>query len=73
MDGEIRAEDLENIIAEFLKNRAKQGESTATRHIHRRFDIPIDKAEEIMASLLEKKLVEKFYDKEYQESRYRIK
>jgi hypothetical protein len=73
MDGEIRAEELEKIITEFLKNRAKQGESTATRHIHRRFDIPIDKAEEIMASLSEKKLVEEYYDNEYQEKRYRIK
>ena len=73
MDEGIRAGNLERIIVEFLKNRAKQGESTAPRHIHRRFDIPIDKAEEIMASLSEKKLVEGFYDKEYQEKRYRIK
>jgi len=49
------AEKLEKIIFEFIKNRTDQNESTASRHIHRRFDIDMEKAEQILTDLSEKK------------------
>lgn len=67
------AEKLEKTIFEFIKNRTEQNESTASRHIHRRFDIPMVQAELILTSLSEKKSIEEFYDKEYQENRYTLK
>ena len=66
-------EILEKTIFEFIKNRDTQNESTASRHIHRRFDIPIEQAEQFLITLSEKNLVEEFYDNEYQENRYTIK
>ena len=45
----------EKIIFEFIKNRTDQNESTASRHIHRRFDIDMEKAEQILTDLSEKK------------------
>ena len=39
------AEKLEKIIFEFIKNRTNQKESTASRHIHRRFDVDMEKTE----------------------------
>jgi hypothetical protein len=69
----IKAEKLEKIIFEFIKNRTNQKESTASRHIHRRFDVDMEKAEQILTNLSEKKLIEEFYDKEYQENRYALK
>ena len=73
MDENIDAEKLEKIIFEFIKNRANQKESTASRHIHRRFDIPMEKAQLVLTSFLEKKLIKEFYDTEYQENRYTLK
>lgn len=67
------AEKLKKIIFEFIKNRTNQKESTASRHIHRRFDIDMEQAEQILIDLSEKKLIEEFYDKEYQENRYTLK
>lgn len=67
------AEKLENIIFEFIKNRTNHKESTTSRHIHRRFDVDMEKAEQILTDLSEKKLIEEFYDKEYQENRYTLK
>lgn len=64
---------LETTVMEFIKNRTEQNESTASRHIHRRFDISMDVADKILANLAEKKMVVEFYDNEYQESRYSIK
>ena len=66
-------EKQEKIIFEFIKNRTDQNESTASRHIHRRFDIDMEQAEQILTDLSEKKLIEEFYDKEYQENRYTLK
>ncbi len=63
---------IEKTIVEFIKNRTIQNESTASRHIHRRFDIPMEKAEQILLKLSEKKVIKEFYDKEYQESRYTL-
>ena len=64
------SEKLEKTILEFIKNRAKQNESTTSRHIHRRFDMPVEVVEQILISLSEKNLIKGFYDEEYQEKRY---
>ena len=61
---------LEKTIMTFIRNRASQDESTASRHIHRRFDVSMDMADKILARLVEKKMILEFYDKEYQERRY---
>ena len=61
---------LQKIIFEFIKNRTNQKESTASRHIHRRFDIPMEQAEQILIELAEKSMIKEFYDKEYEEVRY---
>ena len=66
-------ETLQNTILEFIKNRTKDNESTALRHIHRRFDIPMEKADQILSKLADEKIIEEFYDEEYQENRYSIK
>ena len=65
--------DIKKIILEFIKNRTELNESTASRHIHRRFDIPMDKAEEILKELSNEKIIEEIYDKEYQENRFNFK
>ena len=65
--------ELEKIILQFIKNRIEQNESTASRHIHRRFDITMEKAEKILGTLSEKKIVKEFFDEEYQEKRYTVK
>ncbi len=65
--------DLKKIIFQFINNRSKQNESTTSRHIHRRFDIPISEAEEVLKEFVTKGMIEEFYDDEYQENRYNIK
>jgi hypothetical protein len=65
--------ELEKIIVEFIKNRTEQNESTASRHIHRRFDISMEESEQILIDLSKKERIEEFYDKEYQENRYTFK
>ena len=64
------SEDLEFQIFEFIKNRHEKGETTASRHIHIRFDVEIDKIEEILSRLSHKGIISKSYDKEYQEDRF---
>lgn len=64
------SEDLEFQMFEFIKNRHEKGETTASRHIHIRFDVEIDKIEEILCILLNKGIISKSYDKEYQEDRF---
>ncbi|QUC65553.1 hypothetical protein NsoK4_04775 [Nitrosopumilus sp. K4] len=64
---------LEKTILEFVKNRGQQNETTTSRHIHRRFDIPIEKAEEILTKLSEKNIIKKIFDEEYQEYRFMLK
>lgn len=61
---------LEKKILEFVQNRHKKGESTASRHIHIRFDIEISEAEEILEKLATDSKISKSYDEEYQENRY---
>lgn len=65
-------ENLESIILAFMKNRKSQNESTAARHIHRRFDISMNDSENILEKLTEIKVIEKYYDNDYQENRYRV-
>ena len=65
-------ENTENQILEFVQNRHKKNESTASRHIHIRFDIEILDAEKFLESLTLKNKISKFYDEEYQEDRYNI-
>jgi len=66
------SEHLEKLVLDFIKNRTEQDESTAARHIHRRFDIPMEDAAQILENLSEK-FIREFYDKEYQENRYTLK
>jgi sugar-specific transcriptional regulator TrmB len=63
-------ENTENQILEFIQNRHKKDESTASRHIHIRFDIEIIQAEKILETLSQKNKISKYYDASYQEDRY---
>ena len=49
---------VESVILLFVKNRVIQNETTTSRHIHRRFDIPMDHAEKILSELAKKNLIE---------------
>ena len=49
--------DIKKIILEFIKNRTELNESTASRHIHRRFDIDMSKANQVLTHLVRKKLI----------------
>ena len=64
------SQNLEEQVLEFVQNRHKKGESTASRHIHIRFDIEISEAEEILEKLATNDKISKSYDEEYQENRY---
>lgn len=72
MNENTDSEKLEKTILEFIKNRTKQNESTAPRHIHRRFDILMEKADQFLSNLSEKKIIKRFYDNEYPENRYTV-
>ena len=63
-------ENTENQILEFIQNRHKKDESTASRHIHIRFDIEMTQAEKILETLSQKNKISKYYDTSYQEDRY---
>ena len=64
--------DLENKILEFIKNREKNKESTAPRHVHIRFGIEIEEIAEILKRLSTKEKISKSYDRQYQEDRYSL-
>ncbi|MFB5614513.1 MAG: hypothetical protein ACE5RI_05370 [Candidatus Nitrosomaritimum yanchengensis] len=64
------SEEIESQMYEFIKNRHGKGETTSSRHIHIRFDIEIAKIEEILNKLVQKEMISKLYDKEYQEDRF---
>ena len=72
VEKENSQQKIEDIILEFIKNRTKQEDATASRHIHRRFDIPIEEIEKILSNLENKQIIKKFYDEEYQEYRFRF-
>jgi len=57
-------------IFEFILNRQQNGESTALRHIHRRFDLDYSDVEIIISDLLKTSLIYKFYDDDYEEYRF---
>ena len=64
------SKEIEKIILEFIKNRSQQNETTASRHIHRRFDISMENADEILTKLSTQNAIGEVYDEEYQENRY---
>lgn len=64
-------EKLENQILEFIQNRHNKEESTASRHIHIRFDIEMLHAQKILETLSQKNKISKYYDKDYQEFRFK--
>lgn len=64
--------DLKEKILEFIKNRSEINETTATRHVHRRFGMPEDEIEKILDKLFEENKIKKIYDEEYQENRFKI-
>jgi len=57
-------------ILEYIINRHQNNESTALRHIHRRFDLDYDASEKILLDFLRTNLIYKFYDNEYEEYRF---
>jgi hypothetical protein len=63
-------ENLECQILEFIENRHKKGEATASRHIHIRFGLEITEVEKILESLIEKTKISKYFDENYQEDRF---
>ena len=64
--------DLKEKILEFIKNRSEINETTATRHIHRRFGMVEEEIEKILEELFEENKIKKIYDEEYQENRFEI-
>ena len=64
--------DLKEKILEFIKNRSEINETTATRHIHRRFGMVEEDIEKILEELFEENKIKKIYDEEYQENRFKI-
>lgn len=57
-------------IFEYVKNRAEINETTAIRHIHRRFGMVVEEIEKILEELFDEKRIKKIYDEEYQENRF---
>ncbi|ABX12797.1 hypothetical protein [Nitrosopumilus maritimus] len=64
--------DLKEKILEYIKNRSEINETTATRHIHRRFGIVEEEIDNILDELFKENKIKKIYDKEYQENRFEI-
>lgn len=65
-------ENVKETILIFIKNRSEINETTATRHIHRRFGMPEDEIDNILNELFEENKIKKIYDEEYQENRFKI-
>ncbi len=65
-------ENIKETILVFIKNRSEINETTATRHIHRRFGIPEEEIDNILDELFEENKIKKIYDEEYQENRFKI-
>ncbi|KAF6244587.1 MULTISPECIES: hypothetical protein [Nitrosopumilus] len=64
--------DIKETIFDFIKNRAEINETTAIRHIHRRFGISEEEVEKILDEFVIKKKIKKIYDEEYQENRFTV-
>ena len=65
-------ENVKETILVFIKNRSEINETTATRHIHRRFGMPEEEIDNILNELFEENKIKKIYDEEYQENRFEI-
>ncbi|MFB5632903.1 MAG: hypothetical protein ACE5Q9_06215 [Nitrosopumilus sp.] len=65
-------ENVKETILVFIKNRSEINETTATRHIHRRFGMPEEEIDNILNELFEENKIKKIYDEEYQENRFKI-
>lgn len=64
--------NIKEMIFEFIKNRSEINETTATRHIHRRFAIADDEIEKILEEFFDENKIKKIYDEEYQENRFTV-
>jgi len=64
--------NIKEKIFEFVKNRSEINETTAIRHIHRRFDMAEDEIEKILEELFGENKINKIYDDEFQENRFGI-
>ncbi|WP_428326986.1 hypothetical protein [Nitrosopumilus sp.] len=64
--------DIKEKIFEYIKNRSEINETTAIRHIHRRFNMIEEEIEKILEGLFDEKKIKKIYDEEYQENRFEI-
>ena len=64
--------DLKEKILEYIKNRSEINETTAIRHIHRRFGMIEDEIENILDELFKENKIKKIYDEEYQENRFTV-
>ena len=64
--------DVKEKILEFIKNRSEINETTATRHIHRRFDMVDEEIDKILNKLFEENMIKKIYDEEYHENRFKV-
>ena len=64
--------DVKEKILEFIKNRSEINETTAVRHIHRRFGMVEEEIEDILDELFDQNKIKKIYDEEYQENRFKI-
>ena len=64
--------DVKEQILAFIKNRSEINETTAVRHIHRRFGMVDEEIEKILDKLFEENKIKKIYDEEYQENRFEI-
>jgi alpha-D-ribose 1-methylphosphonate 5-triphosphate diphosphatase PhnM len=64
------SQEIESQVLEFVESRHKKGETTASRHVHIRFDTEIENAEQILQKLAQNGKISKKYDEQYQEDRY---
>ncbi|MFZ9006491.1 MAG: hypothetical protein ACO293_06900 [Nitrosopumilaceae archaeon] len=64
------SQEIESQVLEFVGSRHKKGDTTASRHVHIRFDIDIESAEQILDKLAQNEKISKKYDEQYQEDRY---
>ena len=62
--------EIQEKILEFIRNRSEINETTAARHIHRRFDMPEEEIEAILDEMWQKKKLVKSYDEHYREIRF---
>ena len=70
----LKEDQLEEKMLEFVKNRYLQkNESSSIRFIHIRFEIEEKIIGGILEKLVKSGMISKFYDKEFEEFRYKPK